>query len=48
MKPNLAMALVHLFDAYERLDRCSERVRQMFWTAVAKLRALIAIAEARA
>lgn len=48
MKPNFLGALLHLFDAFEKLVKVTERTRRMFWTAVARLKMKLTIQAAAA
>lgn len=45
---NLARAMIHLFDAFEHLEKITERTRRMFWVALARLKMKFAIQTAAA
>lgn len=40
---NLGRAMIHLFDAFEKLGKVTERTRRLFWVAVARLKMKFAI-----
>lgn len=45
---NLAKAMIHLFDAMDKLASVTERTRRMFWAAVARLKMKLTIQAAAA